>query len=142
MNHRLDEKLQLASSAYEEGYSCAQAVFVAYKDEMGISGDTALRMMEGFSHGIGSSDGICGVIAAASTIISYICSDGKSKSDCSCTYGYIERIQKIFKREYGGITCKEILRGKEPSPNCCQMKVKDMILVIEQILRGIDAVEG
>ncbi len=137
MNHRLDEKLQLASSAYENGYSCAQAVLGAYKDELGISQDTAYRMMEGFSHGIGSCDGMCGVIAAASAIISYSNSDGKPGADCSCTYRYIEKIQKIFRREYGGITCKDILQGQEPTPMCCQMKVKDMILVIEQILRGL-----
>ncbi len=142
MNHRVDEKLQQASSAYEEGYSCAQAVFGAYKNELGISEETAYRMMEGFSQGIGNRDGMCGVVAAASAIISYLSSDGKPQLDYSRTYGYIERIQKIFQKEYGGVTCREILRGKEWSPDCCQMKVKDMVLIIEQIIGSIDRQEA
>ncbi len=134
MKHRLDEKLKYASSAYEKGYSCAQAVLGAYCEELGISESAAYRMMEGFSHGMGGSDGMCGVITAAAAVISSLNSEGKPGCDCSCTYNYIERIQKIFRREYGGITCKEILQGNDPAPLCCRMKVRDMILVIEQVI--------
>ncbi|MDD3403708.1 MAG: hypothetical protein PHQ72_10195 [Hespellia sp.] len=46
----------------------------------------------------------------------------------------VKKASEIFQKEYGGITCKEILRGECPKQFGCGMKVKDAILIISQIL--------
>lgn len=41
---------------------------------------------------------------------------------------------ELFKKEYGGITCCEVLRGECPKAFQCGMKVKDTVLIINHIL--------
>ena len=37
-------RVEQAVATFEEGYNCAQAIFVTYADIFGIDRDTALRM--------------------------------------------------------------------------------------------------
>lgn len=139
MNHRLDEKLHLASSAYESGNSCVQAVLTAYAEELKLSAEEFQQMAEHTGSGIGSSAERCGVIAAASAIAERMYAGAAAEPDSEAVCPYPDRIEKIFRREYGGTACREILKGCDPASACCEMKVKDMILIIEQITGGIDS---
>ncbi len=138
MKHRLDEKLHLASSAYEDGATCVQAVLSAYTEELGISDQESLQVSEKACSGIGTDEGRCGVIEAASAIAGMIYSGGPLNADTIAACPYTQKIEQIFGREYGGTTCRKILKGRDPASGCCEMKVKDMILVIEQLTGGMD----
>lgn len=132
----MDERLKTASQAYGKGYTCSQAVFCAYAEDMGISQQTACRIMEGFGGGIGGLQEVCGALAAASAIISYYSSDGTPEVGRKRQeiYSKVRRAAEIFQKEYGGITCREVLHGDSPKAFQCGMKVKDAVLIINQIL--------
>ncbi len=49
----MDDKIKIAGQAYGRGFTCSQAVFCAYAQDMGIDEMTACRMMEGFGGGFG-----------------------------------------------------------------------------------------
>ena len=134
----MDDKLKLAGQAYGEGFTCSQAVFCAYAKDMGIDETTACRMMEGFGGGLGGMQEVCGALAAASAIISYYSSDGTPDTGKkrAAIYQKVQQAAELFKREYGGITCREVLRGESPKAFQCGMKVKDSVLIINQILEG------
>lgn len=131
----MDKELKLAAQSYSDGYTCSQAVFSAYAEDMGIDSHTACRLMEGFGGGIGGMQEVCGALAAAAAIISYYYSDGtpESKERRQEIYRQIQKAADVFQKEYGGITCKDILQGERPKPFACGMKVKDTVLIIEQI---------
>lgn len=132
----MDERLKTASQAYGKGYTCSQAVFCAYAEDMGISQQTACRIMEGFGGGIGGLQEVCGALAAASAIISYYSSDGTPEIGRKRQeiYSKVRKAAEIFQKEYGGITCREVLHGESPKAFQCGMKVKDAVLIINQIL--------
>lgn len=136
MKHATEETLKTAAESYGKGCTCSQAVFSAFAEDMGIEPKTALRMMEGFGCGMGGTQQLCGALSAACAIISYYCSDGTvgDAEKTQCTYQKMQKALAVFQREYGGVTCKEILRGGEPQPFQCCMKVKDAVLMIHQIL--------
>ncbi|MCM1543418.1 MAG: C-GCAxxG-C-C family protein [Blautia sp.] len=79
----IDEKLKLAEKYYVGGYTCSQAVFCAFAEDLGLDGKTAYRIMEGFGGGFGARQEVCGAFSAATAVISYYMSsgslDGKSK---------------------------------------------------------------
>lgn len=129
----MDTKLKIAKEEYEKGYTCSQAVFNAYVKDIGIEETTACRMMEGFGGGIGGMQEVCGALSAASAIISYYCSKGTPEGKQE-TYRVVRKAMERFQHEYGGVTCKAILRGKRPQAFQCSMKVKDTVLIIENIL--------
>lgn len=132
----MDERLKTASQAYGKGCTCSQAVFCAYAEDMGISQQTACRIMEGFGGGIGGLQEVCGALAAASAIISYYSSDGTPEIGRKRQeiYSKVRKAAEIFQKEYGGITCREVLHGESPKAFQCGMKVKDAVLIINQIL--------
>lgn len=133
----MDGKLKTAAQNYKCGCTCSQAVFCAYAEEMGIDAQTAYRLMEGFGGGCGGMQEVCGALAAAFAIVSFYSSDGKLEggSSRSRTYQKIQETAELFRKEYGGITCREVLHGNAPKAFQCGMKVKDTVLIIDQILK-------
>lgn len=136
MENATDEKLKAAADQYGKGCNCAQAVFSAFAEDMGIEPQTALRMMEGFGCGMGGMQGVCGALSAACAIISYFCCDGTvgDEEKTQATYRHIQKAFEVFQREYGGITCRAILHDQQPKPFQCCMKVKDAVLMVRQII--------
>lgn len=136
----MDDKLKKAMQAYGKGYTCSQAVFCAYAKEMGINDETACRIMEGFGGGFGGMQEICGALAAACAIISYYSSDGVPEmgEKRQKIYQKVKDAAEIFKQEYGGITCRQVLKGESPKAFKCGMKVKDAVLIINKILSEKD----
>lgn len=136
MKRAIEEQLKAAAQAYGRGYTCSQAVFCAYAEDMGIDEITACRIMEGFGGGFGGMQEVCGALAAATAIISFYSSEGtpdygeKRKK----VYDRVCRAAEIFQKEYGGITCREVLHGECPRAFQCGMKVKDTVLIINRIL--------
>lgn len=132
----MDDKLKLAGQAYGKGFTCSQAVFCAYAKDMGIDETTACRIMEGFGGGFGGMQEVCGALAAATAIISFYSSDGTPEAGHKRQeiYCKVRKAAEIFQRENGGITCREVLHGESPKAFQCGMKVKDAVLIINQIL--------
>lgn len=137
----MDDKLKLAAQAYGKGFTCSQAVFCAYAKDMGIDETTACRIMEGFGGGLGGMQEVCGALAAASAIISFYSSDGTPGTGAKRqqTYDKVCRAAELFQKEYGGVTCREVLHGESPKAFQCGMKVKDTVLIIDQVLDEIAA---
>ena len=49
----MSEKAKLAQELHTQGYNCAQAVFCAFAEDLGLDLQTARRLMEGFGAGMG-----------------------------------------------------------------------------------------
>lgn len=90
-------------------------MFCAYADELGLDRETASRLMEGFGGGCGGMQEMCGALSAAFAVVSWHVSsgtiDGATKAH---TYEEIREAADIFRREYGGITCRDVLKGRTP----------------------------
>ena len=131
----MNDKLKAAGQNYGNGFTCSQSVFCAYADEMGIDPDTACRMMEGFGGGMGGLQEVCGALAAACAIVSYYSCDGKPDMEKRQeTYAQVRKAAELFRHEYGGITCREVLHGEKPKAFQCGMKIKDTVMIIERLL--------
>lgn len=136
------DKMKAAGECYKKGCTCSQALLCAYADELGIEKETAYRMMEGFGCGMGKMQELCSALAAAVCVIGFHVSGGiPRKGRDKAGYGGrletcsgVRQVMDIFRQEYGGITCKEILRGVEPEEADCGMKVKDMVIMIDRVL--------
>lgn len=132
----MDAKLRTAAQAYANGRTCSQAVFCAYADEMGLDQETACRIMEGFGGGVGGMQEVCGALAAMTAVISYYYSNGNSDNRQK-VFEKVQQAAEVFRREYGGITCREILHGEPPKPFQCGMKAKDAVLIIEKTISRV-----
>ena len=54
-----------AGSAFDEGFSCSQAVLSAFAPEHGLDRETALKVATAFGGGMGHRGDTCGAVTGA-----------------------------------------------------------------------------
>lgn len=108
-----------AKAYFEEGYNCAQAVTLAFAEEMGMDTDTAAKMVSSFGGGLGRLREVCGCVSgmalAAGALYGY--SDPKAKEEKADHYALIQKLAKEFKEKNGSIICRELLAGINDDTN-------------------------
>ncbi len=57
-----------AKELFESGYNCAQAVTLAFADEMGMTKEEAARISSSFGGGIGRLREVCGCVSGMALV--------------------------------------------------------------------------
>lgn len=127
----MSEKAKLAMQLHAEGHNCAQAVFCAFSDDLGIDHETACRLMEGFGGGMGDRTNVCGALSGAVAVIGYHFSNGVPERgpQRNMVYGKVSQATQAFKELYQNTVCADILQA-----NPCGQKVYDAVRIVEKIL--------
>ena len=109
-----------AKKLFEEGYNCAQAVFLAFNDIMDIDETTAVKISSSFGGGLGRLREVCGAVSGGAMVLGYLygyesSSDDKAKKE---HYALIQQFARDFAENNGSYVCKELLglSQKENSP--------------------------
>lgn len=111
-----------AKALFEEGYNCAQAVTLAFAEEMGINEETAARISSSFGGGMGRLREVCGCVSGMAIVAGelYGYDDPKAKEEKAAHYALIQELADEFRKENGSIICRELLSGitddTSPSP--------------------------
>ena len=108
-----------AKALFEEGYNCAQAVFCAFADEMGMEVDQAAKLVSTMGGGMGRMREVCGALsgiflAAGALWGDYDPRDNGAKKE---HYARIQALAAAFREENGDILCRNILGLKTAGPD-------------------------
>ncbi len=100
-----------ARKLFKQGYNCAQSVFCAFADELGIDFETALKLSSSFGGGMGRMREVCGAVSgmfmAAGLKFGYTSPvDKEVKAE---HYARIQELAKAFKAKHDTIICRELL---------------------------------
>ena len=101
---------ETAVEFFAKGYNCAQSVFGAFSEDLGMERAAAFKIGNGFGGGVRCGD-VCGAVSGAIMVIGlkcgfYIEKDFAQKGFCNDKA--LEFIEK-FKKENGSMICREIL---------------------------------
>lgn len=117
----MDTRLSHAERAmelFQEGYNCAQSVFLAFIDEYGMDFDTALKISSSFGAGMGRLREVCGAVTgmfmAAGMIYGY--TDPRDNGKKAEHYERIQLLANEFEEMNHSIICRELLglgKGKD-----------------------------
>ena len=111
MTHR-----EKAIEYFRAGYNCAQSVFAAFCDVTGYSEEQALLISSSFGGGMGRMRETCGAVTAmfmvAGAVRGY--DDVSTDAPKKAHYELIQAMAAEFKKEYGTITCRELLVSLKP----------------------------
>lgn len=102
-----DNPVDLAVARFGKGHSCAQAVFSAFAEQLGMDYQMAVRVSAGFGGGMGMG-GVCGTVSGAYMAIGlkFGGMDAKAKEQTSkVTRQFVER----FKAQHHCLTCRELM---------------------------------
>lgn len=122
MNIDVNERGKRALALFDEGYNCAQAVFCAFDDLMGIDRGTALKLSSSMGGGMGRLREVCGAVSGMFLVAGalYGCSDLKNAKEKSDHYKRIRTLANRFCELHPSIVCRDILganaqKGGEPA---------------------------
>lgn len=153
LNHK-----ELARAYFLEGYNCAQAVLLAFHEELNLDKTTAARMASSFGGGMGRLREVCGAVSgmflAAGLFYGY--SDPHDQNDKKAQYKLIQTLAASFCERNGSIVCRELLgldhKADIPTPSArtkeyyqkrpCADLVADAAEILETYLREHPAKQG
>ncbi len=69
MERKAMSRIENAVSRFAEGYNCSQAVLSAYAEQLGVDGETALKIAAGFGGGLGRMAETCGAVTGAFMVL-------------------------------------------------------------------------
>ncbi len=146
------EYAKKALALFEEGYNCAQSVFLAFEDVYAIDRKTALMLSSSFGGGMGRLREVCGAVTGMFMVAGLLYGYDSPQDDVKKQEHY-ERIQylaKEFQEINGTIICRELLglpEGKDnPTPSArtaeyyqkrpCGQLVAIAAAIMEQYIKG------
>lgn len=100
------DRTEKAEALFMSGCNCAQAVFAAFADELGMDEEFAKRVATGLGGGVGRMREVCGAVSAAAMVIGMRLGPDKAKA-----YPVIQDFCAKFKEKCGTIICRELLEG-------------------------------
>ena len=146
----MQSKAEISVEIFNNGFNCAQSVVCSHCEEFGLSEDVAKKISCGFGGGMGHIGEVCGAVSGALMLIGlkngkYIESNTELKEK---TYDMVKEFTDKFKKEYGTINCKELIKydlSKEEDllrarssgvfRELCPKLVKRSVELTEEILR-------
>lgn len=104
-------KREIAENYFKEGYNCAQAVALSFKEEIGLSEDVIARAVSGFGGGMGRMREVCGAVSGMLFVLSNLkgYSDPKNNQQKIELYSEVQRLMGEFKEKNVSYVCRELL---------------------------------
>ena len=104
---------------FTDGANCAQAVVMAYADNLGMDGKTAARLASSFGGGIGRLREVCGAVSGMMMVYGLLkgyddLNDPEAKK---AHYANVQALANKFREENGSIICRELLALHENEQN-------------------------
>mgnify|MGYP000025432036 FL=1 len=104
-------KGEIAKNNFMQGYNCAQAVLLAFCDDLGFDKQTALMLASPFGGGIGRMREVCGTVTGMYMALGLArgYSDSKDNADKKRVYTEVQQLAERFKEDNGSIICRDLL---------------------------------
>ena len=104
-------KSEIAKNYFLEGYNCAQAVVLAFKEEMNMKEEDIVKMASSFGGGMGRLREVCGAVSGMFLVAGglYGYDDPKDFNGKKEHYELIQQLAAEFKEKNGSIVCRELL---------------------------------
>lgn len=143
----MSSRAERAEELFRDGYNCAQAVLLAYADELPIDESAAAAISSPFGGGMGQLREVCGAFTGALMVLGCLRgdTDPKDRNGRKAVYADVRRIAEIFESKHGSLICGELLGLREPCPaadgskpqirHCsCSEKVASAVNALEEVL--------
>lgn len=100
-----------AKAFFKEGYNCAQAVFLAFADDLKMDENTVIKLTSSFGGGMGRLREVCGAVSGMFMVAGmfYGYTDPKATPAKTKHYRRIQKLAGQFTDIHGSIICRDLL---------------------------------
>lgn len=102
---------QKAMGLFQEGYNCAQSVFLAFADKYPMEPELAARLSSSFGGGMGRLREVCGAVSGMFMVsgLLYGYDSPTAYEEKRLHYERIQELAHAFSSQNGSIVCRELL---------------------------------
>ena len=104
-----------AEKLFRQGYNCAQAVFGAFSQDLGLDSQEAMRLASPFGAGLGKLREVCGAVSGMLMVLGL--ARGYSNADAidekRALYALTQQAVHQFETENGYLLCRDLLHLKK-----------------------------
>ncbi len=105
-------RAEKAKAYFLDGYTCSQAVMLAFADVCGLDEKTALKIMLPFGGGLGRLRLTCGAVSGMCAVVGMVFANSEnSPENKKKVYAIVQELCGKFKTECGSLICAELLAG-------------------------------
>lgn len=99
-------KVSRALDLFKKGFNCAQAAFLPFAEDCGITEEDAMRIASGFGGGVSRQGEICGAASGAAMALS--CAYGGGPERKEDLYARVGAFMGDFRRGSGALRCADL----------------------------------
>ncbi len=126
-----ENKKEYAVYLKHNGFNCAQAVLMAYQDELGLDTDTIKKLGSAFGTGMGGMKGTCGALVGANIALGML-----NTSEIASKF-HAKDITDEFIELSGAITCQDLKGIKTHQVLCsCEDCIRHSIDLLDKKLEN------
>lgn len=98
-----------AGNYFKEGYNCAEAIFLTYRELLAPEMDPAMvSLFTGFGSGVGESGCMCGALTGSIAALNMIKGRTTNQSSRDEAYQLAKEFTEIFTDKYGVTCCRAL----------------------------------
>lgn len=104
---------ELARDNFLKGYNCAQAVAIAFSEEMGMGEEQLAKLASSFGGGFGKMREVCGAVSGAMLVYGALRGNSDPEDPVAKKehYANVRDFASRFKAEHETIICRELLHN-------------------------------
>jgi len=107
-------KREIAMEMFAQGHNCAQAVFAAFADEVGMDKERALQLASPFGGGFAQMREVCGALSGMFMVVGmkegFTSTDPAEKAKL---YEVLREMEAQFSKKHKSINCARLLKDAE-----------------------------
>ena len=138
----IDERVIKAKNLLNNGFNCAQTIYITYSDILNIDEKLIARGTACFGGGIINLKGTCSAVTSMSSIVSMMhdASNPKDILQKTRVYETVNDVIEIFKLKHGSINCKELteIENKSRNINCNNIVINTTRIIGKYINKTSD----
>ena len=111
----VNERIETSKQLFKSGYSCSQAVMMAYADICNMDSEYAAQLSFPFGGGIARMHEVCGCVCAMALVAGFIepAPNPKDLTAVQKSRTLTRSMAEKFREKHGDIVCRNLLQNKE-----------------------------
>jgi C_GCAxxG_C_C family probable redox protein len=118
---------EIAVGYFTEGYNCAESVFKALSEALGLEGPYIPKIASGFGAGMARHGEACGALSGAILALGMVFGRETSQDSREGIYGKVDNLVRAFEYEFGSVGCIELTGCDLLTPEGKEAFAKDQL---------------
>ncbi|MCR5787009.1 MAG: C-GCAxxG-C-C family protein [Acholeplasmatales bacterium] len=129
----MDNKIEYALNLKHTRCNCAQAVIMAYQDELGLTEEQICAIGSGFGTGMGNTKGVCGALIGATIVAGLLNKSGVNTKLIASDMmdRFIEESKALYCGDLKGVKTHQMLTS-------CDDCITNAIKILDDTLLNIN----